>query len=63
MYLYPPSAGRWGLAGLVTFLLVVYVSNILGPPPPSATAIAWVGQAQWLIVLWGFWIDRHRLAT
>jgi membrane-bound metal-dependent hydrolase YbcI (DUF457 family) len=57
------AVGRWGLVGLVVFLLVVYISNILGPPPPSTTAIAWVGQAQWLIVLWGFWIDRHRLAT
>ena len=23
-------------------------------------AIAWTGNAQWLIVLWGYWVDRHR---
>jgi hypothetical protein len=32
----------------------------LGPPPPSVPAIAWVGQAQWLLVLWAFWTDNHR---
>lgn len=57
------AVGRWGLAGLVAFLLLVYASNLFGPPPPSATAIAWVGQAQWLIVLWGYWVDRHRSIT
>ena len=23
-------------------------------------AVAWTGQAQWLLVLWGYWVDRHR---
>ena len=54
------AIGRWAFWGLVGFLLVVYASNIFGALPPSAEAIAWVGQLQWLIVLWGFWIDKHR---
>ena len=33
-----------------------------GPPPPSASAIALVGQGQWLLVMWGYWLDRHRVA-
>lgn len=53
-------AGRWGFAGLVAFLLAIHAGNLLGPPPPSVEAIAWVGQAQWLLVLWAFWIDNHR---
>lgn len=32
----------------------------LGPPPPSTVALAWVGQAQWMLVAWGCWIERHR---
>jgi membrane-bound metal-dependent hydrolase YbcI (DUF457 family) len=52
--------GRWAFAGLVAFLLAIQAANLLGPPPPSVAAIAWVGQAQWLIVLWGGWIDNHR---
>jgi membrane-bound metal-dependent hydrolase YbcI (DUF457 family) len=53
-------AGRWGLWGLVGFLLLIQAANLLGEPPPSVAAIAWVGQAQWLLVLWGFWLDRQR---
>jgi hypothetical protein len=52
--------GTFGLAGLVLFLVLVYVGNLSGPPPPSVTAIAWVGQAQWLLVAWAYWVDAHR---
>ena len=48
---------------LVIFLLVIHVGNLFGPPPPNVEAIAWVGELQWLIVLWGYWIDKHRLAV
>jgi hypothetical protein len=52
--------GYWALWGLVAFLLAIYAANLLGPPPPSAIAVAWVAQAQWLLVVWGYWVDRHR---
>ena len=51
------SIGLWTLLG---FLLLVYCSNIFGPPPTSTTAIAWVSQAQWLLIIWGYWVDNHR---
>ena len=54
---------RWGtigLWGLVVFLLVAYFGNLFGPPPPNAAAIAWAGHAMWLLVLGGYWVDRHR---
>lgn len=52
--------GSIGLWALVLFLLTVYVANVFGPPPPSSTAVAWSAQAMWLIIAWGFWIDRNR---
>ena len=55
--------GNIGLWALVLFLLIAYVANLLGPPPPSPTAVAWSAQAMWLIVAWGFWIDRNRSTT
>lgn len=54
------QTGTWGLWGLVCILLFIYVGNIFGSPPPSIEAIAWIGQLQWLLVLWGYWIDTHR---
>ena len=52
--------GTLGLWGLVGFLLIIYFANLFGPPPPSASAIAWAGHATWLLVAWGYWVDRHR---
>ena len=54
------AAGKWGAVGLVILLLTIYAGNIFGSPPPSAQAIAWFGQLQWLFVLWGYWLDKHR---
>jgi hypothetical protein len=38
----------------------VYFVNVSSPPPPSAAAVAWGAQALWLLVIWGYWVDRHR---
>ena len=54
------AIGRWGFVALVVFLLAVYAGSLSGGPPPGGGAIAWVGQLQWLLVLWGYWIDKHR---
>jgi len=51
------TALAWTLA---LFLAAIYAANLFGPPPPSVDAIAWAGQAQWLLVLLGYWTDRHR---
>jgi hypothetical protein len=52
--------GKWALCVLIAFFVVIYLANLFGSPPPTVTALAWVGQAQWLLVAWGYWIDRHR---
>lgn len=54
------ATGRWALWSLVALLMAINLGNAFGAPPPSVTALAWVGQAQWLFVVWGYWIDRHR---
>jgi len=52
--------GTFALWGLVTFLVVIYFMNILGPPPPDSDLIAYAGNASWLLVIWAYWIDKHR---
>ncbi len=54
--------GRWAFWGLVGFLYVVYLANLVGPPPPSVPALAYTALAVWLFVPWGYWIERHRTA-
>jgi hypothetical protein len=54
------TAGKWGLWTLIAFLALIQITNTFGAPPPSVNALAWVGQAQWLLVIWGYWVDRHR---
>lgn len=54
--------GSIGFAAFVIFLMVVDVANITGPPPPSATAVAWVALSEWLLPLWAWWFDAHREA-
>ena len=53
--------GTWAFAGLIAVLLVSYVANVLGGPPPSVTALivtAIVGTLILLVLAW--WVDRHR---
>jgi hypothetical protein len=53
--------GTWAYVGLVVFLFIAYVGNVLGPPPPSATAVVVSALALWLVPLWGSWIEKHRV--
>ncbi len=54
-------AGRWALWSLIVLLIGIWLGAILGPPPPSVKALALTGLGGWLFVLWGYWIDRHRM--
>jgi peptidoglycan/LPS O-acetylase OafA/YrhL len=54
--------GVIGLWALVVFIVAIYVSSVLGPPPPSASAIAPVTLAFGIVLApWALWVDRHRL--
>jgi hypothetical protein len=54
------AIGRWGFVALVVFLTAIYTGSLLSAPPPTSEAVAWAGQLQWLLVLWGYWLDKHR---
>ena len=52
--------GRYAFWGLVAFLVLSAVGSTFGPVPPDAQAIAYTALLLWLLVPWGYWIDRHR---
>jgi hypothetical protein len=52
--------GTYAFRALAVFLIVVYLINAFGPPPPNVDAVAGAGQLQWVFIIWAFWIDRHR---
>jgi hypothetical protein len=55
------AIGRWAFALLAATLLVLYVGDQTGPPPPSVHAlwiVAIAGSA--LFLPWSWWVDRHR---
>lgn len=50
-----------GFWSLITFLLVIYFANVFGPKPPlnaPSAMIAGPALAMWLIVLWGYLVDK-----
>ena len=55
--------GTWSFWALVTALVFFYIMNIVGPPPPDEKTLAWFALAAWLFPVWGWWIDRHRIAV
>jgi hypothetical protein len=56
------SIGTRAFVAFVVALVLIYAGNLLGPPPPDERTLAYVGHAQWLLVGWGYWLDRHRVA-
>jgi membrane-bound metal-dependent hydrolase YbcI (DUF457 family) len=52
--------GTYAFVLLIVFLFVTYVINILGPPPPDYKMVAYSALLLWLLVPWGYWIDRNR---
>ncbi|MFA5404880.1 MAG: metal-dependent hydrolase [Ignavibacteria bacterium] len=66
IYLYVSSTkakdktGTFAFWGLIVFLTVIFIMNLVGPPPPDTNAIGFAGLGMWLIVIWGYWADKHR---
>jgi hypothetical protein len=52
--------GRYGFWALAVTLLLFYVVSIVSPPPPTVTALATGALIGWPLMLWPWWVDRHR---
>jgi len=56
------NIGRYAFTAFVLVLAGIYAANLLGPPPTDTRTLALVAQGQWLFVVWGYLLDRHRVA-
>src|SRR5579872_2229642 len=55
------GVGRWAFGLLAATLLIIYAGNLMGPPPPSVSALWQVAiGGSILILFWSWWADRHR---
>jgi uncharacterized membrane protein len=54
------AIGRWGLWTMVAVLALIFLSGIVGPPPPNERALAIGALGLWLFVPWSWWVDRPR---
>jgi len=52
--------GRYAFWALVALLVLLYFGS-LGPTPTDVNAIAWGALAGWLLPLFAWWVDRHRV--
>jgi len=52
--------GTYAFWALVATIALAYAGAVFGPPPPSPQAVAISGLAGYLMVAWGWWVDRHR---
>ncbi len=57
------AVGKYAFRTLMFFLVLVYIGSLVGPPPPSSQYVAIMALGQWLMVLWAYWVDRHREAV
>ncbi len=54
------KTGIYSFWAFIVFLVSIYLGNLFGPPPPSVGILKVSGLGIWLLVAWGYWIDRHR---
>jgi hypothetical protein len=54
------AIGTYSFRTLIIFLVLIYVMNFVGPPPPDSHTLGLVGLGQWLVILWAYWVDSHR---
>ncbi|TDX01611.1 metal-dependent hydrolase [Dinghuibacter silviterrae] len=52
--------GHLSFWSLVLLLAAFYASGFFSPPPSSTDGMGWMGMIQWILILWGYWIDRTR---
>jgi hypothetical protein len=51
--------GVLALWGLIAVAVLIYMSGLLGSPPPNEQVLPWYALTGWIVPLWAWWIDRQ----
>ena len=54
------NIGRYGIWALLVFLFLGWVTSLFAGAPPNERSMAWGALSMWILVPWGWWVDRHR---
>ena len=52
--------GEYGYKTFIAVLVLIYLTSLMGPPPPSVNAVEWAGVFAWFFIAWAYWLDDHR---
>ena len=55
--------GSLGMWSFIIALAAIYIANATAAPPPNERALAWFALSAWLLPLWAWWFDRHRVVV
>lgn len=55
--------GTYAIWIFVAVLLLSYIGNAIGPPPPNETTLIYFTPLVWIFVALAVWADRHRSPT
>jgi hypothetical protein len=55
--------GSIGLWSLIIFLIIMYFLSLSSTPPADEKVIGISGFSQWIIIFWGYWINKNRINT
>lgn len=56
-------AGSLGLWALVAVLVAAFAALMFGPVPQSHGVVLAAAGSLWIVVLWGYWVDRNRVSS
>lgn len=54
------AIGTISFAIFTILLVVIFIANIAGPPPPNVKTLVWMALSLWILPIWAGWFDRHR---
>lgn len=52
--------GEYSYKTFIALLVLIYLTSLMGPPPPSVNAVEWAGVFAWFFIAWAYWLDEHR---